>query len=150
MRWGQFLALSFLRNSIGLCTLSFFSVGLWWFGFAQIPFAILKETKRTVDPHENIVGRGWNELKKVLKEIQHQNKDTHIKRYLWGFFFTSMGLQTVMYVASLFGAEELHLSTQDLIITVLIIQLIAVFGAQWRHLMQVSYLNRAHGWLKVA
>src|SRR5262249_31187892 len=71
----------------------------------------------------------WNELKKVLKEIQHQNKETHIKGYLWGFFFTSMGVQTVMYVASLFGAEELHLPTQSLIITVLIIQLIAILGA---------------------
>jgi UMF1 family MFS transporter len=40
-----------------------------------------------------------------------------------------MGVQTVMYVASLFGAEELHLPTQDLIITVLIIQIIAVLGA---------------------
>jgi UMF1 family MFS transporter len=40
-----------------------------------------------------------------------------------------MGVQTVLYVASLYGADELHLPTRDLIITVLIIQLIAVVGA---------------------
>ncbi len=107
---------------------SFVSVGLWWAGFAQIPFNILKEYPRVTKTEENIFSKGWNELKKVFKEI-NQPKQHLIKRYLWGFFFISMGVQTVMYVASLFGAEELKLPTQDLIITILIIQLIAVLGA---------------------
>ncbi|MFN5885127.1 MAG: MFS transporter [Bacteroidota bacterium] len=108
--------------------LSFVSVGIWWAGFAQIPFAILTENPRDADSETNMLSKGWHELKKVLKEIQQPHNHL-IKRYLWGFFFVSMGVQTVMYVASLFGAEELHLPTQDLIITVLIIQIIAVLGA---------------------
>lgn len=107
---------------------SFVSVGIWWAGFAQIPFSILKEYPRVSKSEENVFRKGLNELQKVFREINQPQRHL-IKRYLWGFFFVSMGVQTVMYVASLFGAEELNLPTQDLIITILIIQLIAVVGA---------------------
>ncbi|MES2778253.1 MAG: MFS transporter, partial [Bacteroidota bacterium] len=50
-------------------------------------------------------------------------------RFLFSFFFYSMGVQTVMYVATIFGSQELHLQTAQLIGTVLIIQLIAILGA---------------------
>ncbi len=108
--------------------LSFVSVGLWWAGFAQITFKNLPEEKVTTKYEGNIFSKGFGEIKKVWNEIQGKEHGK-IKRYLWGFFFTSMGLQTVMYVASLFGSQELHLPTQDLIITILIIQLIAILGA---------------------
>ena len=99
--------------------LSFISVGLWWMGFAQIPFKRLPEKLRDVEYSGNILNKGFNELKNVWKEINGNNEHNHIKRYLWGFFFTSMGLQTVMYVATLFGSQELKLKTADLIVTVL-------------------------------
>jgi UMF1 family MFS transporter len=109
--------------------LSFVSVGIWWMGFAQIPFKHLPEKLRNQNYKGNILSKGINELKNVWKEINETNKHNHVKRYLWGFFFTSMGLQTVMYVATLFGSQELKLKTADLIVTVLIIQLIAIVGA---------------------
>ncbi len=115
---------------VGLASrLSFVSVGIWWMGFAQIPFRYLPNGTNHSKPGDPIFKKGWNELKKVYREVQQNNSNNHLKRFLWGFFFISMGVQTVMYVASLFGAEELHLPTQDLIITVLIIQLIAIIGA---------------------
>lgn len=109
--------------------LAFVSVGLWWAGFAQIPFNRLPGKRPGKDTEGNVLGRGFRELKKVWNEIKAFNEHNHIKRYLWGFFFTSMGLQTVMYVATLFGSQELKLKTADLIVTVLIIQLIAILGA---------------------
>jgi UMF1 family MFS transporter len=74
----------------------------------------------------NILNKGFEELKKVWLQVKEQ--PTMLK-YLLGFFFTSMGVQTVMYVASLFGEEELHLDTGVLIGTILVIQLIAILGA---------------------
>jgi UMF1 family MFS transporter len=77
---------------------------------------------------ERIFYKGLQEIKKVWKEISlPQNRV--IKMFLLGFFFTSMGVQTVMYVASLFGKQELNMELGKLIATVLIIQLIAIFGA---------------------
>lgn len=109
--------------------LSFVSVGIWWAGFAQITFRLVPEVRRKTTFTERMLRTGYNELKAVWKEINEQNTHNRVKRYLWGFFFTSMGLQTVMYVATLFGSQELKLKTPNLIATVLIIQLIAILGA---------------------
>jgi UMF1 family MFS transporter len=123
--------------------LSFLSVGLWWAGFAQIPFYYLKEQAvvGAKSTGENIFTKGYHELVKVWREINDNNTHHRIKRYLWGFFFTSMGLQTVMYVASIFGSQELKLPTQDLIITILIIQLIAIAGAQLFSMISARFGN---------
>jgi UMF1 family MFS transporter len=108
--------------------MAFVSVGLWWAGFAQITFRNLPEKTRPKVKGERIVYKGLQEIKKVWKEISlPQNKV--IKMFLLGFFFSAMGVQTVMYVASLFGKQELNMELGKLIATVLIIQLIAIFGA---------------------
>jgi MFS transporter, UMF1 family len=119
------------KNYYGMIAsrISFVSVGIWWAGFAQITFRNLHEDAPENNYEGNIFRKGFNELKSVFNEIRSNQEHGKIKRYLWGFFFTSMGLQTVLYVASLFGSQELHLPTQDLIITILIIQLIAILGA---------------------
>ncbi|MDP3928179.1 MAG: MFS transporter, partial [Bacteroidota bacterium] len=108
--------------------LAFVSVGIWWAGFAQITFRNLPEKTKAKVKGERIVYKGLLEIKKVWKEISEpQNKV--IKTFLLGFFFSAMGVQTVMYVASLFGKQELHMELGKLIATVLIIQLIAILGA---------------------
>lgn len=111
----------------GIATrLSFVSVGIWWAGFAQIMFKNVPEVHSNKTYDGNILNKGFEELKIVWLQVKQQ--PTMLK-YLLGFFFTSMGVQTVMYVASLFGEEELHLDTGVLIGTILVIQLIAILGA---------------------
>jgi UMF1 family MFS transporter len=60
----------------------------------------------------------WGQLRH-LKATQY---------YLIAFFFYSMGVQTVMLLAATFGEKEIKMSADKLIITVLIIQLIAIPG----------------------
>ena len=52
-----------------------------------------------------------------------------MSRFLLSFFFFSMGVQTIIIVASLFGKAELGISDTMLIMTILIIQLVAIVGA---------------------
>jgi MFS transporter, UMF1 family len=52
-----------------------------------------------------------------------------LKRYLASFFFFNMGVQTVMLAATLYGKSELAIPTESLIISILIIQLIAIPGS---------------------
>jgi UMF1 family MFS transporter len=106
--------------------LSFVMVAIWWAGFAQITFRNLPEEKNATAYDGNVLLKGWQELRKVWLQAR---REQYVRRYLLGFFFTSMGVQTVMYVASLFGSKELGLPASDLIVTILIIQLIAVGGA---------------------
>jgi MFS transporter, UMF1 family len=107
--------------------LSFLLVGIWWFGFAQITFARLaKSIPATPNKSKNIFTNGFNELHKVWQEVKLLPV---LKRYLFAFFFYSMGVQTVMLAATLFGSQVLGLPTSKLIICILLIQIIAIAGA---------------------
>lgn len=106
--------------------ISFLLVGFWWMGFAQITFFNLKEEKRNSLYHSDILLKGFKELKSAIKKAL---KSESIKTFLSSFFFYSLSVQTVMYVAAIFGSKELNLESSQLIITILIIQLIAILGA---------------------
>ena len=107
--------------------ITFLSVGVWWAGFAQLTFRTLPRSK----PSGQVSGRsiltdGYRELSKVWKQLTHYPV---LKRYLTSFFFYNMGVQTVMYMATYFAADELKMKSEQLIITILIIQLVAIGGA---------------------
>lgn len=106
--------------------ISFLSVGIWWLIFAQIPFHYLPESNKRKTDGQNIWKGGWQELMKVYQEIKGIQE---LKGFLASFFLFNMGAQTVMYLGALFGSEELHLPTDALIITILLIQLVAIPGA---------------------
>lgn len=106
--------------------ISFLTVGIWWIVFAQIPFHYLPETHKVQKQHGNWIFNGFKELKKVFNELQHLNIT---KKFLSAFFFYNMGAQTVMFLGALFGSKELKLPSDALIITILLIQLVAIIGA---------------------
>lgn len=107
--------------------LSFLLVGLWWIGFAHIPFTKLPQgSPNAQSHHHNIIKGGFIELGKVWQQLKQMPL---LKRYLPAFFFYSMGVQTIMLVAASFGAKVLNLPTASLITVVLIIQLVAILGA---------------------
>ena len=105
--------------------ISFVMVGLWWIGFAQIPFRLLPDQERNkID--RSILLNGYREIRKVWFSL----KDSPVlKKYLTSFFFYTMGVQTVMYLAPLYGTRVLQLTSDKLIITVLLIQIIAIPGS---------------------
>jgi MFS transporter, UMF1 family len=105
---------------------SFLTVGVWWILFAQIPFTLLPETQHPKKKEGSWLLNGFKELNKVFQELQ---KLKITKKFLLAFFFYNMGAQTVMYLGALFGGEELKLPTDALIITILLIQLVAILGA---------------------
>lgn len=107
--------------------ISFVLVGLWWLVFAQIPFLRLpKGTPQVQHPEHNIFTNGFKELRKVWDQLK---KLAVLRTYLGAFFFYSMGVQTVMLAATLFGSKEMKMNMQQLITTILIIQLVAIAGA---------------------
>jgi UMF1 family MFS transporter len=105
---------------------SFLLVGIWWIGFAQIPFAILPDNIYKKDIRLAKWSKGYKELVKVWHSLK-SNPD--LKKYILAYFFFNMGVQTVMYMAATFGSKELELPDFKLIATVLIIQLVASLGA---------------------
>ena len=107
--------------------ITFLLVGIWWMGFAQIPFAFLPKSQPAAKKlHNNFLTDGFVELNKVLQQVK---KLSVLKRFLFSFFFYSMGVQTVMLAATIFGAQVLHLPDTKLIVTVVLIQIVAIAGA---------------------
>ena len=121
--------------------ITFLLVGLWWVGFAQITFARLPKINRGEVKKINIFTDGFKEVKKVYGEVK---KLAVLKRFLRGFFFYSMGVQTVMLAATLFGSKLLGLEDTKLIVTVVLIQLVAIVGA-----ILMSRLSAIYGNIKV-
>jgi UMF1 family MFS transporter len=107
--------------------LSFLLVGLWWIGFAQIPFRKLPAGSPNFKRiNKRVINSGFAELGKVWTQLKHM---PFLKVYLIAFFFYSMGVQTIMLAAAGFGEKTLQLGTENLIIVILIIQLVAILGA---------------------
>lgn len=116
--------------------IAFITVGIWWFAFAQIPFYYL--------PKDNAkkfqfswIKKGLKELRVVFFEIQ---KNTNLKKYLSAYFTYYLGVMTVIYVATLFADQELKIPRDGLIITLLLIQLVAIPGSYL-----ASFLSRKFG-----
>ena len=105
---------------------AFLSVGVWWIGFAQITFANLPKEHSKGKITKKVFGEGFWEFKQVFLDLRQHKM---LKIYLIGFLFASIGLQTTMNLASLFGAKELNMPAANLISVLLIIQLVAAVGA---------------------
>lgn len=118
----------FLHGEGQAVRFTFLLVGIWWIGFAQITFRRLpKPLAADKGPrHRNFLSGGFIELKKVFFQLR---KMPVIKRFLFAFFFYNMGVQTVMLAATNFGSKVLNLPATNLIITVVLIQLVAIAGA---------------------
>ncbi|HQK39660.1 MAG TPA: MFS transporter [Flavobacterium alvei] len=111
---------------------SFLMVGVWWILFSQFTYYYLpKGNNNSQKVSKHVIFNGFKELKKVWELL---GDNIPLKRYLGSFFVSSMAVQTVMLVATYFGAQEIKWesksdSTTGLIICILIIQLVAVMGA---------------------
>jgi len=120
------------QEAIDAMRLTFVFTGIWWLLFSQYAFYYL--------PNGNLTGQkvtrsvffnGYRELQKVKQQLF---ENVTLKRYLTAFFVYSMAVQTVMLVATYFGEQEINWpspssKTMGLIISILVIQLVAVIGA---------------------
>ena len=105
--------------------IGFVLVGLWWLGFAQITFKYLpKDTITKIT--SSMVKNGYREIRMAFANI---NRLPNTKLFLLAFFFYSAGVQTVIYLATIFAKKELNFETSELILLVLILQLVAIGGA---------------------
>jgi len=110
---------------------SFISVGIWWALFSQISFFYLPKGNHNNKITKDVFWNGFKELKIVLDQLID---NLRLKRFLIAFFLYSMSLQTVLLIATYFGEAEIQWSnstekTVGLIVSILLIQIVAIFGA---------------------
>lgn len=104
------------------------TAGLWWAGFSLVTMKYLREDRQGA-PHRRIsqyIAIGFSRtIQTTLKVRQFR----HLVLFLLAFMLYNDGIQTVIDMASIYGAEELRLSTTTLMVTLLVVQIIAIFGA---------------------
>jgi MFS transporter, UMF1 family len=111
---------------------SFLLTGIWWIAFAQYTFSRLPSNlKGEKKPSEHIFSKGFRELKSVAVQVFGHPP---LRRFLSGYFFYNMGVQTVLVVAVLFARKEIQWPseksmTSSLIISILIIQFVGIAGS---------------------
>jgi UMF1 family MFS transporter len=128
------LAIESAKNqaSFEAMKISFITVGLWWALFSQYTFAVLpKGVSRGHKVTKTVLLNGFKELQAVWSELK---QDLRLKRYLQAFFVFSMAVQTIMLMAVYFGEKEIAWTndgekTTGLIVSILVIQLVAILGA---------------------
>ena len=118
--------------SITAMKISFITVGLWWALFSQYTFYVLPQGVSSGNKVTRaVVLNGFRELKSVWKQLKG---NLRLKRYLYAFFVFSMAVQTIMLMAVYFGEKEILWTSESekttgLIVSVLLIQLVAIVGA---------------------
>lgn len=124
---------------------SFVMVGVWWILFSQYTYYYLPKGNKIVASSikKHIIFNGFKELKKVWLLLADNSP---LKKYLGSFFVYSMAVQTVMLIATYFGAQEIQWASQSesttgLIICILLIQLVAIVGATFTSKASKKYGN---------
>lgn len=120
-----------IESSKEAMKISFVMVGVWWIGFSHITYYYLpKGNRNNVPLTKDFIFKGFHELNLVWKQLK---QNLALKRYLYSYFVFIMAVQTVMLVATYFGATEVNWGSDDktmgLIISILLIQLVAIGGA---------------------
>ena len=115
-----------LPDASSATRVSFLITGVWWLGFG-LP-AIAKLPKDQVKDYfeGKLFFKSWRELLLVWKEFKTQKE---LRMFLSGFFWYSTGMQTIVLLAALFGSKVLGMGSTELIVTILLIQFVAILGA---------------------
>lgn len=117
--------------------IAFLTVGVWWIGFSLYAISKLPENPHGRKPEGHYLTNGYKELRSVWRQLKDMEG---MRKFLFAFFFYNMGVQTVMYLAATFGSKELKMEANKLIMTVLIIQFVAIVGALF-----FAYVSKKQG-----
>lgn len=109
--------------------LSLASAGVWWAFFGTISFFLVHEDKDPVSVKKGISLAALEGLRKALETTRAVIGYKQMLLFLVAYMIYNDGVQTVIRMASIYGKEELHLSTDTLLGTLLMVQFIGIGGA---------------------
>jgi UMF1 family MFS transporter len=134
------LALVSLHDRLGLtkehaARIGIASAGLWWAVFTVYCMRFLHEARANEPLPEKYGGhprwlaflslgvdRTWQTARRAIRF-------RHLILFLLAYMTYNEGIQTVINMATIYGSNELHLPASALMLTLLIIQFVAIFGS---------------------
>jgi UMF1 family MFS transporter len=133
---------------------SLLSAALWWAGFTIIPVVRLRNhpAQDVVPESGGLLHRSFGQLWTTLREMR---RFPMTLTFLIAFLFYNDGIQTVIGVASTYGAKQLGFGDSVLIATILMIQFVAFFGARLFGRLAATYgayrciLGGTYAWMVI-
>jgi UMF1 family MFS transporter len=109
--------------------------GIWWAGWTLLTMKYLKEVKI---PYE--LPEAYRDRPKILAYLalgisrtvataKRVGRFKHLTLFLVAYMIYNDGIHTVTSMATIYGTEELGLSTPELMVTLLLVQVVAIGGA---------------------
>ncbi|MGY2080346.1 MFS transporter [Modestobacter sp. SYSU DS0657] len=106
------------------------SAGLWWAGFTVVSVSLLRNRRpresAVVPAHGGALTGGFRQLGATLREMRRYRLTLW---FLGAYLLFNDGVQTIIGVSAQYGAEELELDQTTLVSTILLVQVVAFFGA---------------------
>ena len=104
------------------------SAGLWWLGFSMFTWRRLRsrQPQRELPSDTGYFSVGVRQLRQTLRDLRHFPQTV---QFLLAYLIYNDGVQTVIAISAIFGAEELGLDVGTLSMVILVVQFVAFFGA---------------------
>ncbi len=148
--------LGLLGGAGGLSTetavrISLFLAGAWWAAFTVIPFLGLRRYERYLltlpvsdrplgvpsdvegEPAAaggvsagRLIGESFGQLRRTLADLRNYPQTM---LFLIAYLFYNDGIQTVIYASSIYGQEQLGFDSNQLVLTILLVQFVGIAGA---------------------
>ena len=115
--------------------LGMLTAALWWGGFSLITLYFLKESKSKQSLPKRFrqapfgLGHISQGISRTWMTMRRLGQLGHLALFLAAFLVYNEGIQTVIQMATIYGKQELRLSTSALMLTLLLVQAVAFFGA---------------------
>jgi UMF1 family MFS transporter len=109
--------------------------GLWWAGFTLFTASLLREAqpseslRQQFEARPGVLRYAALGMSRTLNTIRRVGRFRQLALFLVAFMLYNDGIQTVINMATIYGKGELGLSTTFLMLTLLVIQGVAMIGA---------------------
>jgi UMF1 family MFS transporter len=109
--------------------ISLLSAGIWWGAWTLIPYFKITHTADKPLAEINFSSLASGSFKQLNRTLRELARFPETRMFLIAYLFFNDGVQTVIAAASTYGAEELRLSEDALVIAIVIVQMVAIAGS---------------------
>ena len=109
--------------------------GIWWAGWTLLTLKYLKEVKTPYELPEKYRNQPKTlayltvGISRTIATAKKVGRFKHLTLFLIAYMIYNDGIHTVTSMATIYGTEELKLSTTALMVTLLLVQVVAIGGA---------------------
>ncbi len=116
-------------SEIAAVRIAILTAGLWWAGFALVPLRYLRENKAETRTKLSVAQYLRLGIARTIRTTRRVRQFRHLATFLLAFMLYNDGIDTVIAIAASYATAELKLPIQTLMVTLLIIQMVAIGGA---------------------